>query len=249
VLPEGTITRNGMKLYIHDGETGGGIPLAADALPDLSQFTGRKISIPFGTGGSTVKNVSTFYYDEVCRVTLPASEIVNGNTFHVRAWTRISTDTAGVTTTNCNFYLVPAVEWDASLVGGLLAVATPSNRFLWKPLGVSSRFTEGVLTRSSGMTVGDTGNLSLTAISMLFRGIDHTKRETAAAEIAAAVDLTALKTALSNYDNAVYSSSAANANFLEAFRSAGDDFEFVVVTECTSAETKTIDIDIKISAR
>ena len=229
ILPVGRLSRIGTELRIHDGTgdpltgTPGGVPVSVPS-GDPYRFTGFKRSLPYGTAGSTVKTIGTYYYDEIGRIKLPIADVVNGKFFHMHAWTRIITDVAGTSGVNRVMMIVPVAYWDVSPLSSALNAASP-NLPRWNPLAASSLECEFIATRTSVITwSGGAFSLTQTGGFSSGRGYD----ETAAAR---------------------YTDIVGHSVVSPIYPPEGQDIEFVIIAECTVAESKTVYADISLSVR
>lgn len=130
-LTLGTLSRVGTSLRIHDGTTEGGNPVETSIVENTVPYHrsgGIATIVPFGQAGSRVKQAGTRYWQEIGRVKIPASEIVNGATLSLAAELYIKS-AAAVSGLARSAILVPSLVWDVADQSTFFG-ASPSNSVL-----------------------------------------------------------------------------------------------------------------------
>ena len=219
------------------------------------RFTGAKKILPYGTTvsgvASTVKRAGSYYWDEVGRLTIPADELVNNQPFLTQAWTRVISDDA-IALAEKSLLLVSSLMWDdpnyfgaSPVYNGLSASATPAYA-CWRPIKTSSLDSECLMSRVNVVAIGEYGFGMTLSTQYASRGFDKTAYDAAVTAIAAAADLTALKTALASLSAANFA--ITDHGLYNPFaHPVGTDLELVIVSLTTLTETRTVYIDISLN--
>ena len=237
-LPEGSITRQGSTLYVHDNSTPGGLPLGGSVSGDIQGRTsGVVLSLPFG---ATVSEISSSvvarptgdpskFFQRLGNIVIPGNKILEGNRLCFGGKLRIKSTELG-SSGNSFLMFVPKEVWDAEV--NLFTGVSPTfasirvfdqtsaydvvNDFWWLSNRMSLELTHNSLAATQNTTIPG-----------YVQGYNVTTAEHYTVTTAGAGSFT----------------SQTSSTQIGKIHS-GEDFELVVVLKTSSTDTRYITFDI-----
>lgn len=114
-LPEGGLARIDGELVMYDAG-GNPVPVGGTGQENVVPYhraSGVATIVPFGVTNSPAKQANTYYWQEIARVKVPASELVDGNTLQLGADITIDSNVA-IPLLKGVMRIVPQKVWDAA---------------------------------------------------------------------------------------------------------------------------------------